>query len=128
MSIYGKMKRLGVVLGRGLTFGLGLGVAGVGSGFAVAHQREVGQVRLRMDKPVPKAARAFLARPDRPRMQRGFGALAVALRDGIALGAYPRERLQADWALHHRGREFLLSTDLTEDWALNGVKGWGGRV
>jgi hypothetical protein len=130
MSIYGKMKRLGVVLVMGLTFGFGLGAAGFGMALAgpgFTHQREDGQVRLRMDKPLPEAARAFLALPDRPRMQRWFGALAVALRDGIALDAYPRERLLADWALHHRGREFLLRTDLTEDWALMTADGWGGQ-
>jgi hypothetical protein len=60
-------------------------------------------------------------------MLRWLGDQPNVLRDRIAFGAYPSERLLADWALHHRGMEFLLRTDLTEAeaWALMTADGWG---
>lgn len=70
---------------------------------------------------------AALGRPDRLRMLSWIGGGPTHLRDRVAFGSYPRERLLADWALHHRGMEFLLTSTLPEDdaWALMKTDGWG---
>jgi len=72
---------------------------------------------------------AALGRPDRARMLRWLGDQPNALRDRVALGSYPRERVLADWALHHRGMAFLAGTDLSEAeaWSLMVADGWGAQ-